>query len=93
VDSVDADALYCFEKSPEQRIERHLEFERYAAGRSRQIRRVRFTLVIGEDDPFYADNVALSRAFTAKKIAHDLHVWVGNAHRFRYWRQMARIYT
>ncbi len=178
VDSVDAESLYCFEKAPEQRIDRHLEYEHYiigevlpffaklnphgpltahgcsfgayhamtlalrhpepfrrvlafsgrydltldsgdfhtlfhgfyderlraimpshfvpdlAAGRHlRHIRRVRFTLVIGEDDPFFADNAALSQVFTAKKIPHDLHTWVGNAHRFRYWRQMARVYA
>jgi esterase/lipase superfamily enzyme len=58
----------------------------------RQIRHVRFILVIGEEDPFYEDNVALRCAFTEKKIPHELHAWCGNAHRFRYWRQMARVY-
>src|SRR4051812_3636486 len=29
VDSIDEQSLYCFEKTPEQRIERHLQFERY----------------------------------------------------------------
>ncbi len=178
VDSVDADSLYCFEKTPEQRIDRHLEYERYIVeevlpfsekrnprtpltahgcsfgayhavaialrhpqlfgralafsgrydltlqsgdfhtlfhgfyddrlraiipshfvpeladrARLRCIRRVQFTLVIGEDDPFCEDNGALCRAFAEKKIPHALHTWVGNAHRFRYWRQMARIYV
>ncbi len=178
VDSVDADSLYCFEKSPEQRIDRHLEYERYILeevlpfsenlnprtpltahgcsfgayhavaialrhpklfvralafsgrydltlqsgdfhtlfhgfyddrlhaimpshfvpeltdrARLRRVRRGQFTLVIGEDDPFYEDNVSLCRAFGEKKIPHALHTWVGNAHRFRYWRQMARIYA
>lgn len=178
VDSVDGDSLYCFEKTPEQRIDRHLEYERYIieevlpfseklnprtpltahgcsfgayhavaialrhpeffaralafSGRYdltlqsgdfhtlfhgfyddrlrsimpshfvpeladraqlRRIRRGAFTLVIGEDDPFYADNVALCRAFAEKQIPHALHTWVGNAHRFRYWRQMARLYV
>jgi esterase/lipase superfamily enzyme len=60
--------------------------------RLRQIRKLRFTLVIGEDDPFYQDNVALCRAFARKRINHELHAWCGNAHRFRYWRQMARVY-
>ena len=178
VDSVDAESLYCFDKTPEQRIDRHLEYERYIieevlpfaarlnpqpemtahgcsfgayhamtlalrypehfrrviafSGRYdltltsgdfhtlfhgfyderlrsimpshfvpdladrkllRRIRHIRFTLVIGEDDPFYADNVALAKALTDKTIPHELHTWVGNAHRFRYWRQMARVYV
>ncbi|MEA3212122.1 MAG: hypothetical protein QOE70_5179 [Chthoniobacter sp.] len=177
VDNVDAESLYCFEISPEQRIARHLQFERYIldevlpfsekanpgtlvtthgcslgayhavsialrhprhferavgfsgrydltlnvgdfhtlfhgfydeslsaimpshfvptlkdARRLRELRKVQFTLAIGEDDPFYEDNVALTRAFAAKRIKHELHLWCGNAHRFRYWRQMARIY-
>lgn len=58
----------------------------------RKIRKLRFTLVIGEDDPFYENNVELCAAFAAKKIRHELHVWCGSAHRFRYWRQMARLY-
>ena len=177
VDSLDGESLYCFDKTPEQRIERHLEYERYLLDevlpfsnrlnprtplathgcsfgayhavtlalrypehfrrviafsgrydltlnsgdfhtlfhgfyderlrsimpshfvpdlserkRLRAIRHIRFTLVIGEDDPFYSDNVGLAQALTAKTIPHELHTWVGNAHRFRYWRQMARIY-
>ena len=177
VDSVDDDSLYCFEKSPAQRIERHLQYERYVieevlpffrksnpgkpltahgcsfgayhamnialrhpslfkrvvafsgrydltlhAGdfhslfhgfydqslceimpnhfvpnlvelpRLRQIRRLRLTMVIGEEDPFYEDNQTLSQGMVEKKITHQLHAWVGNAHRFRYWRQMARVY-
>ncbi len=177
VDSIDDESLYCFDKTPEQRIDRHLAYERYLLDevlpfsnrmnprtplathgcsfgayhamtlalrypehfrrviafsgrydltltsgdfhtlfhgfyderlraimpshfvpditerrRLRQIRHIRFTLVIGEDDPFYADNVALAKAFTDQTISHELRTWVGNAHRFRYWRQMARVY-
>lgn len=177
VDGIDDDSLYCFEKQPEERIARHLEYERYiveevipftdglnprtplvAQGCSfgayhavafalrhperfsravafsgrydltlhsgdfhslfhgfyddtlrsimpshflpqitatpmlRKLRKQHFTLVIGEDDPFYENNVELARSLAAKKIPHELHVWCGNAHRFRYWRQMARLY-
>lgn len=177
VDSVDAESLYCFEKTPEERIDRHLQYERYileevlpfsaklnprsplaahgcsfgayhavnialrhpehfrrviafsgrydltlnsgdfhtlfhgfyderlrsimpnhflpdiaARKHLRQLRLIRFTLVIGEDDPFYGDNVAFASALAAKTVPHELHSWVGNAHRFRYWRQMARVY-
>jgi esterase/lipase superfamily enzyme len=57
----------------------------------RKLRRLSVTLVVGEHDAFYYDNVALSRALEEKKIPHEFHVWCGDAHRFRYWRQMARI--
>jgi esterase/lipase superfamily enzyme len=57
-----------------------------------ELRHLRFTLVIGEDDPFYENNVELCRAFAEKGIPHELHAWFGNAHRFRYWRQMVRVY-
>lgn len=57
-----------------------------------QMRRLRITLVVGEDDAFHRNNIELANAFTAKKIPHALHVWCGTAHRFRYWRQMARVY-
>lgn len=29
VDGLDEESLYCFEKTPEERIERHLQYERY----------------------------------------------------------------
>lgn len=177
VDGIDDESLYCFEKTPEQRIERHLQFERYIIGEVlpfsektnprtevtthgcsfgayhavtialrhpelfaralafsgrydltlhvgdfhtlfhgfyddslsaimpsdlvpkledsrllKKLRKLRFTLVVGEDDPFYENNAALRDAFAAKRIPCDLHIWCGNAHRFRYWRQMARVY-
>ena len=177
VDGIDEESLYCFDITPEQRIERHLQYERYIleevlpfsakknprtpltahgcslgayhavtiamrhprhfqralafSGRFdltlhtahyhslfhgfysdalrdivpshfvpgledrrhlNAIRKVRFTFVIGDEDPFYENNVELCRAMTAKKIDHELHEWCGEAHRFRYWRQMIRIY-
>lgn len=57
-----------------------------------QIRRLEIVLVVGEEDPFYDNTRALSQALWDKGIWHALHVWWGRAHRFRYWRQMARIY-
>ena len=178
VDGLDDESLYCFDKQPQERIDRHLQFERYvveevlpfsarlnprtpvvshgcsfgayhavsialrhpdhfagaiafsgrydltlnvgdyhtlfhgfynddlraimpshflpqitAAPRLRKLRKLHFTMVIGEDDAFYPNNVELCATFAEKKIKHDLHIWCGNAHRFRYWRQMARIYA
>jgi esterase/lipase superfamily enzyme len=55
------------------------------------IRKLAIRILIGEEDPFCEDNRALSQALTAKKIRHDFHLWCGNAHRFRYWRQMVRV--
>jgi len=60
--------------------------------RLRQLRGVNVILAIGEEDPFYENNVLLTRALEAKKVPHEFHVWCDEAHRFRYWRQMARIY-
>ncbi len=177
VDGIDQESLYCYDKRPEDRIERHLQYERYileevlpfsakanpgspltahgcslgayhavtialrhpqhfrralAFGgrfdltlhaahfhslfhgfysdelreivpshfvpqltdlkRLNAIRNVRFTFVIGEDDPFFENNMELCRAMEEKKIGHELHAWVGDAHRFSHWRQMIRIY-
>ncbi len=58
----------------------------------RKMRRIRYTLVVGEEDPFCENNKTLSRLMTGKKIPHELHFWCGVAHRFRYWRQMVRVY-
>lgn len=177
VDGVDEESLYCFEKAPEQRIERHLQFERYILEevlpfsakrnpraplavhgcsfgayhavaialrhpqhfsrvlalsgrydltlhtahyhslfhgfysdelreivpshfvplltdrkRIKAIRRIRFTFAVGDEDPFYENNIELCRTLAERKIPSELHAWCGNAHRFRYWRQMVRIY-
>jgi esterase/lipase superfamily enzyme len=176
VDGLDDESLYCFEKTPEERIARQLQFERYildevlpfseelnphttltAHGcsfgayhavaialrhpesfqralafsgrydltlhtahfhslfhgfyseelreimpshfvpllegeRLHAIRRLRFTFVIGDEDPFYENNLELCAALSEKKIVNELHAWCGDAHRFRYWRQMIRIY-
>lgn len=177
VDGIDHESLYDFEKLPEQRIARHLEYERYVleevlpfseklnpkstlishgssfgayhamsialrhpqhfarvlafsgrydltldaaefhtlfhgyyepglmeimpsdflpkltdAKRLRAIRKLRITMAIGEEDAFYPNNVELVTAFREKRIPCEFHAWCGNAHRFRYWRQMVRVY-
>jgi len=177
VDSIDAESLYCFDITPEERLNRHLLYERYIveelipftetsrhwtaliahgcsfgafhavsmamrhphlfhgalafSGRYdlslesgpyhslfhgytseqlnsimpslsipqlrdkkelRALRSIHFTFVIGEEDPFYENNVQMVAAMAAKKIPHSLKVWCGDVHRFRYWRQMIRIY-
>jgi esterase/lipase superfamily enzyme len=177
VDGIDAESLYCFEKQPEERIARHLQFERYIVEevlpfsaklnprtpltvhgcsfgayhsvtlalrhpehfvrvlalsgrydltlhtahyhslfhgfysdalrdivpshfvpeladrkRLKAIRRIQFTLVVGDEDPFFENNLEISSALTEKNIPNQLHQWCGEAHRFRYWRQMVRVY-
>jgi esterase/lipase superfamily enzyme len=58
----------------------------------RLARRLRVTLVVGEDVPFCGSNVSLCEALERQQIACHLHVWRGRAHRFRHRRQMARVY-
>ncbi|MEN9354723.1 MAG: hypothetical protein RL318_2048 [Fibrobacterota bacterium] len=49
-------------------------------------------LAVGEDDGFRPSNDDLSRILWGLGVPHHLKLWVGSAHRFRYWRQMARAY-
>ncbi len=56
------------------------------------LRKIDITMVVGDEDPFLENNRDLSRVLTEKSISHRLHVWSGRAHRFHYWRQMARLY-
>lgn len=58
----------------------------------RKIRKLRFKLIVGDEDPFCENNIALANAFEAQGVPNELHLWCGNAHRFRYWRQMVRVY-
>ncbi|MBC2606740.1 alpha/beta hydrolase-fold protein [Pelagicoccus albus] len=52
------------------------------------LREMEITLVIGDEDPFRANNEHLSRILWDKGIWHGLHYWNGRAHRGRYWREM-----
>lgn len=53
------------------------------------LRRMKITLVVGEDDPFRGCNQRLSRILWGKGVWHALHFWPGRAHRARCWREMA----
>jgi esterase/lipase superfamily enzyme len=57
-----------------------------------QIRQLKITLVIGEEDPFFDSNQKLSAALTDRGIPHDFFIWNGEAHRPRHWRQMVQLY-
>jgi esterase/lipase superfamily enzyme len=56
------------------------------------MRRMDITLAVGEHDPFHESNRILSRALAGKGIPHRLAIWPGEAHRPRYWREMAPRY-
>jgi esterase/lipase superfamily enzyme len=50
------------------------------------------TLAVGEHDPFRDSNHFLSQVLSEKGVPHRLAIWPGEAHRARYWREMARQY-
>jgi esterase/lipase superfamily enzyme len=53
-----------------------------------RIRRLDVKIVVGEADPFLADNQRLSETLWAKGIWHLFKVWPGRAHGARRWREM-----
>lgn len=52
------------------------------------LRRLDIKLVVGERDPFLADNKRLSEALWQKGVWHLFQVWSGRAHGYRRWREM-----
>jgi len=56
------------------------------------LRKMDIILVIGNEDPFFANNVHLSQVLWSKNIPHQLHIWDDRAHSGYYWRRMAKIY-
>lgn len=52
------------------------------------IRQVDNIIVIGQDDPSFASNKALSDQLWGKNIWHALRVWDGWAHDWPYWHEM-----
>jgi esterase/lipase superfamily enzyme len=56
------------------------------------MRRVDIVMAVGEHDPFHESNRLLSDALASKGIGHRLAIWPGEAHRARYWREMAPHY-
>jgi esterase/lipase superfamily enzyme len=57
-----------------------------------QLRKMDIVFVIGNEDPFLENNLALSQTLWDKNIKHALHRWDGRAHRGRYWREMVKLY-
>jgi esterase/lipase superfamily enzyme len=56
------------------------------------IRKLNISFVSGIEDPFFANNQQLSSALAGKNIPHNFHVWEGESHRPRYWREMVKLY-
>lgn len=57
-----------------------------------QLRQLDITLAVGDEDPFCHNTRQLSVRLREKDVPHHLHVWSGEAHRPRYWREMVRWY-
>lgn len=56
------------------------------------LRSLEVVLAVGQDDPFLGSNSYLSGALHGKGIQSALHVWDGEAHRPRHWREMVGLY-
>lgn len=56
------------------------------------LRALEIIITIGEDDVLLENNRKLSRDLWDKGIEHQFYVWGDEAHRARYWRQMAHMY-
>lgn len=54
------------------------------------LKNLEIILAVGKEDPFYESNLQLSQALWNKEIWNALYVWEGEAHKARYWRQMAQ---
>lgn len=61
-------------------------------GQLESLRRMEIVLTIGNEDPFFDNNVKLADTLYGKGIDHRLHVWEGRAHRGSAWRKMAPLY-
>ncbi len=57
-----------------------------------RLREMEILLAVGEDDEFRHSNETLSHILWNRGVSHRLSLWVGQSHRFRAWRQMARLY-
>ncbi|WP_216595969.1 esterase family protein [Catenovulum maritimum] len=57
-----------------------------------EIRNLKITLVIGQEDPFFQNNLDLCHILNQKDIQHNFYVWEERAHTGYYWRRMASIY-
>jgi esterase/lipase superfamily enzyme len=52
------------------------------------IRRMQVTIAIGEADSFLENNLQFRDALYGRGIQPSFHIWSGEAHRARDWREM-----
>lgn len=57
-----------------------------------QLRTLEIIITIGEDDVLLENNKKISRDLWAKGVEHQFYIWGEEAHRAKYWRQMAHLY-
>ena len=57
-----------------------------------ELRRMDIVFAIGQDDAFIDNNKHLSHHLWQKGVSHDFHVWEGEAHKARFWREMVQWY-
>src|SRR6266487_4378206 len=91
VDSVDSESWYSSERAPEDRVSRHLEYERYVLderllGPLRAMRPM--VLATGSEDANVQDSVTLGEQLRAKGIEVRLYLWPGWQHDWPYWQRM-----
>jgi esterase/lipase superfamily enzyme len=53
------------------------------------IRRMQVTIIVGESDSFLENNLQFRDVLHEKGVQPSFHIWSGEAHRARYWREMA----
>ena len=54
-----------------------------------QMRSMEVTIAIGEADTFLENNLQFLNALHSKGLQPSFHIWSGEAHQARYWREMA----
>lgn len=57
-----------------------------------RMRALEIIIVIGHEDTLLWSNIQLSQELYKQGILHQFYIWDGEAHRARYWRQMAYLY-
>lgn len=56
------------------------------------VRKIKFTLVVGNQDPFLNNNEHFVATLYKKQVNTEFFVWNEEAHRASYWRQMVKLY-
>jgi len=57
-----------------------------------EIKRLKITITVGEDDAFLVDNQFFHSILNSKSINNELIIWSGESHNPVEWRQMVQLY-